>query len=754
MHDTTGIGLLRWCLGQEAGYVAISTKHHRTRAWADFVPAYDPDDLSDIEQYIERKSRDSNVYFCPTVLNAPRCKKENITQSLVLWADLDACSPDEMLVPPTIVVETSKKRYQAYWKLHMPEPALDVQEVNRRIAYHHRPEGADVSGWDLTQRLRIPGTNNYKYIDSSPDTIVKIILQEYSREYSLDDFDMYPLLSGQTLIDIPMPEIRDDVTAEDLLNSIKGQTNLHPNAWGLFYNEPQAIGEGWSGAIWSLEKHLIAAGFSAEETFIICKAAACNKYARDNRPDEHLWKEIVKAQGELDGQSLAPSIEDNTIRTQQLENLYIPRKHLLTESERELAYSRKTFIEDYVDWGKEATDAPQEYHQAGAYTILSSILSSQIRIPTSGGMLLPNLWFMTLGETTLSRKTTCMYLAIDMLRDVDQECVLATDGSVEGIMDALATRPRRSSIYLKDEFSGFLEAVVKKDFLGGTLEHFTQLYDGHNLKRMLRSGAVDIRDPVFLLYCGGVHDRIYRWITTEHIASGFLPRFIYINPKVDMDRIRPLGPATIENMTKRSELVNRLYRINTHYNGMPSPTEDDDGNFVVLPKNWKAELKPESWKTYNRIANIMQKMAEESDVRDLMLPMMDRLSKSGLKMAVITAASERLDDEIVIEKNDIIHAFSYIERWIEHSISIITNAGKSADEKELERIVNWITDNPGVARGNIMQRFRLNSRIADGIFTTLLQRGLVSAQKTSTAQRFYPIRMIRAPGEADSVEFN
>jgi hypothetical protein len=34
------------------------------------------------------------------------------------------------------------------------------QDLNRRLAY---AMGADLSGWDLTQLLRVPGTRNYKY---------------------------------------------------------------------------------------------------------------------------------------------------------------------------------------------------------------------------------------------------------------------------------------------------------------------------------------------------------------------------------------------------------------------------------------------------------------------------------------------------------------------------------------------------------------------------------------------------------------
>ena len=34
---------------------------------------------------------------------------------------------------------------------------------------------------------------------------------------------------------------------------------------------------------------------STEETFAVALDAKCNKYARDGRPLEHLWRDVVKA---------------------------------------------------------------------------------------------------------------------------------------------------------------------------------------------------------------------------------------------------------------------------------------------------------------------------------------------------------------------------------------------------------------------------------------------------------------------------
>jgi len=84
---------------------------------------------------------------------------------------------------------------------------------------------------------------------------------------------------------------------------------------------------------------------------------------------------------------------------------------------------------------------------------------------------------MILGTTTVTRKTSSMDLAMELIMDVDDEIVLATDGSIEGLLTSLSTRPGRPSIFLRDEFSGLLDQMTKKDYLSGMAELLTKLYD-------------------------------------------------------------------------------------------------------------------------------------------------------------------------------------------------------------------------------------------------------------------------------------
>ena len=93
---------------------------------------------------------------------------------------------------------------------------------------------------------------------------------------------------------------------------------------------------------------------------------------------------------------------------------------------------------------------------------------------------------MILAETTLTRKTTAMDIPMDLLAEVDESAIMATDGSLEGLFTNLSMRPKKPSVFLRDEFSGLIDAMTKKDYMAGMPEMLTKLYDGKFQRRLLR----------------------------------------------------------------------------------------------------------------------------------------------------------------------------------------------------------------------------------------------------------------------------
>ena len=499
---------------------------------------------------------------------------------------------------------------------------------------------------------------------------------------------------------------------------------MNPRVWTLFYEEPSGT---WSGRLWQLELLLLESGLDREETYIVADASACNKYRRDHRDKRLLWKEICRAEAHVNSlQRQLATIKPPAYTTP-----------ILTEKEREWVQANPSFVEEYVEWAKALGDAAWQYHQAGAFIILSTLLSGSIRLPTSFGTIIPNLWIMILADTTLTRKTTSMDIAMDMILDIDPDAILATDGSIEGLFQSLSARPGRPSVFLRDEFSGLLEAMTKKDYYAGMQETLTKMYDGKFQKRVLRREVIEVKDPILILFAGGIRTRIYELLRYEHVASGFIPRFLFISADSDITKLRPLGPPTDESMTQRDALVKFLADVHQRY------TQDVEmriGERVIKrPRKYDAKLTPDAWVRYNHYEADLVAAGLDSEQPELMTPTMDRLAKSGLKMAGLLAATRQQSGEVVVEEEDLIRAFYYIEEWRDHTLGLLAAVGKTASERLLERILGAIKRTPGVSRSQLMQNYHLTSRDASLMFETLMDRGLIGRDKRGRAEFYTPI---------------
>lgn len=115
-----------------------------------------------------------DVWFCPSIFDkdAPKPEKQYVKSLNVRYADFDGNAPDwetvakEKGVPlPTMRVRSSVEGQEhAYWRTERTTDIDAVENTNRALATLF---SADMSGWDATQLLRIPGTLNYGH--KSPD---------------------------------------------------------------------------------------------------------------------------------------------------------------------------------------------------------------------------------------------------------------------------------------------------------------------------------------------------------------------------------------------------------------------------------------------------------------------------------------------------------------------------------------------------------------------------------------------------------
>jgi hypothetical protein len=334
-----------------------------------------------------------------------------------------------------------------------------------------------------------------------------------------------------------------------------------------------------------------------------------------------------------------------------------------------------------------------------------------------------------------------MDLAMDLTMEVDDDVLLATDGSLEGMMTSLAARQSRPSVFLRDEFSGLLEAMTKKDYMAGFAETLTKLYDGKPMKRLLRKEVVEVRSPILILFAGGIREKICSLLTYEQVSSGFMPRFIFVTAESDPTRIKPLGPPTLETDNGKAAVREELEDLAKHYH----QTVEMDLKIVntasiTTQKVFEAYLTPPAWQRYNDLETAMVEDGLKSDRPDIMTPVNDRLSKSILKAAVLIAASQQRGESVTVEVIDILRAIHYGRDWKAHANLVMSNVGRGTLEKQIDSVLGYVERRPGVTRSVIMQNMHLTAQAASALFETMDQRGLIIRQRQGRTERLFPVQ--------------
>lgn len=340
-----------------------------------------------------------------------------------------------------------------------------------------------------------------------------------------------------------------------------------------------------------------------------------------------------------------------------------------------------------------------------------------------------------------------MDIAMDLVTEIDPEIIMATDGSIEGLLTSLATRPGRPSVFLRDEFSGLLEMITKKDYYAGMPELLTKLYDGKMQKRILRKESIDVRDPCLILFAGGIKNKITSLLSFEHVSSGFMPRFIFITAESDITRVRPLGPPTEWTDNNREAIRNELTDLSDFYKQQEIMVIQKMNIEVVQQKKWNARLTPEAWHRYNVLETLMLDAGVKSERPEIMTPVYDRLAKSILKSAVLLACTRQREDIVNVEEPDIVRAAAYGENWRLYVNEVMASVGKGQYERQLDNIYRAVQRRPGISRSVIMQSYHLSARDTTQIFQTLEERNLITRQKQGRGEILFPTVVSAAPDQ-------
>lgn len=166
-----------------------------------------PEQRKHLDRLSEKYKSEGDLYVCPSFFKAKNAKSGSVLGSHCAWVDLDTddkgrepASAAE--VPPAGLVVTSGStgHQHRYWRLERFLAAPEVKLINKVLI---KQLGADPSGCDPNQLLRVPNSLNHKYDPAKP---VRLIIENSNARMPVPDLaEDEPIIHAS--MDIPVADI-------------------------------------------------------------------------------------------------------------------------------------------------------------------------------------------------------------------------------------------------------------------------------------------------------------------------------------------------------------------------------------------------------------------------------------------------------------------------------------------------------------------------------------------------------------------
>ncbi len=198
-----------------------------------------------------------------------------------------------------------------------------------------------------------------------------------------------------------------------------------------------------------------------------------------------------------------------------------------------------SFIDSYVRFCSEFTDASKVYLRFAAISLVGTCLGSRVRFSTGDASVYPNIWVVLVGSSSSCRKSTTISIAQRLLEEVSPELVMPGSMTTEALYTRLATKPNGCMFH--SEFLAFLEGL-RKEYNSNLKSSLTDFYDVPSMRiRETMKATYTIHKPCISMMGGTTVEWFLDQADDADFAGGFLPRFILVPPGVK-DKSLPLPP--------------------------------------------------------------------------------------------------------------------------------------------------------------------------------------------------------------------
>jgi len=650
-----------------------------------------PNEIDKMVECVEaHKYRD--VWYSPILFKSDSRTKENAFTTSVLAADADVCEPENFRQYPNLIIETSAGRYQVYWLLDSQVDPHEAAKVNRRIAQVHKDQGCDIAFVNAAKLMRVPGTSN----DKHPGEVVIVADYDDTREDFNDVADLYPQTEVPDMIQaaqLEMPaglqEYVENVNLSDLLSGMPNNVEIRQYMYGGFHDSKR------SEALFKLCCLLFEEGMDERTVAAVAWHAKANKFRdEDPRGLKGLWDTAIskaKAAVEAGGREVEDEDGEVTARDYEYQAVKEPTQFLTLDELERISYE-PTFIDEWAAWAGTKSDAPKEYHQAGAMILLSTIYSQFGYVHPSFGELKLNLWVTVLGRSTKDRKTTAKSYVERMLRRMTNDefsYILPDDSTPGGLNVALQDRAHKSSIISRDEAQGFFEEMLHQSYMAGGISYFTKLYDGWSGGRARASGDKKIAQSVpisFVFFLLGILDDSAEALTIRNFKQGFLTRFLYVVAERPENYVEPPIRFIEDNKKEEQDEVfnalNKELEVARNYWSMVTPENEMT----------KIGITPEAVERFLKFREDVAQAVRETRYHEIIDSTSDRMTLSILKLAALLAMHQRKNR---IEEIDLLQAIAFAGQFFDNSVRVASMISESEWQRDVAKLEEYIISKGG-----------------------------------------------------------
>lgn len=382
----------------------------------------------------------------------------------------------------------------------------------------------------------------------------------------------------------------------------------------------------------------------------------------------------------------------------------------------ELHLEDDNFVSRYMKYASKKTDAYREYHIAGGLSLLSIAAQRNAVIHLNVADIYCNIWCFLLGASSVSRKSTSISLAKNILRGMDiEQQEIPRSFSPESFIEILSESPR--SYYINSEGAGLLQSSRKK-YMGEIIDILCDLYDNVGISRQLtmkrsQQSRFIVNDPYVTMLMASTPDRFEESSSSEYFQSGFYYRFLWFYPDYP-HKTKPVKQVASGHIMEEKILQKSYDELSIFFKAhVGNPV-----SFLITSEmmgeynEWSSRLNEQ----YHRAHDFSK------------LTALSRLEIMALKIAMLftigrnNATAEMDEGVITIWDTHLREAMRLVESYFLPIVGIVQqNVDQSSNRSDAKQILIALRNFGGSAtRSKLLRKTRMKSKDFDEALSQLM----------------------------------